>query len=86
MSTLTINRRQLIAGMSASLGVLALRGFEVSASQGQHFTHGVASGDPLSDRVILWTRVIPGNGQHGVVQCRWQVATDDSFRTIVSVS
>lgn len=25
-----------------------------------HFGHGVASGDPLTDRVILWTRVTPG--------------------------
>lgn len=24
-----------------------------------HFTHGVASGDPLPDSVILWTRVAP---------------------------
>ncbi len=23
------------------------------------FRHGVASGDPLADRVILWTRVTP---------------------------
>ena len=23
------------------------------------FGHGVASGDPLSDRVILWTRISP---------------------------
>ena len=26
------------------------------------FRHGVASGDPLTDRVILWTRVTPGPG------------------------
>jgi len=25
------------------------------------FRHGVASGDPLSDRVVLWTRVTPSN-------------------------
>src|SRR5436190_23855554 len=24
-----------------------------------NFTHGVASGDPLPDRVILWTRLAP---------------------------
>jgi alkaline phosphatase D len=27
---------------------------------GVEFLHGVASGDPLTDRVILWTRVSPG--------------------------
>ena len=26
------------------------------------FLHGVASGDPLPDRVILWTRVTPKSG------------------------
>jgi len=25
------------------------------------FDHGVASGDPLSDKVIIWTRVTPSN-------------------------
>ncbi|MGB2337819.1 MAG: alkaline phosphatase D family protein, partial [Alcanivorax sp.] len=29
------------------------------ALPGVSFLHGVASGDPLSDRVILWTRVTP---------------------------
>ncbi|MCH8542621.1 MAG: alkaline phosphatase D family protein [Alcanivorax sp.] len=31
------------------------------ASQPVAFEHGVASGDPLSDRVMLWTRVTPQN-------------------------
>ena len=52
-----LNRRQVLQGLGASLGVLALRGFEVQALHQRHFTHGVASGDPLSDRVILWTRL-----------------------------
>jgi len=33
-------------------------GTQYSASQ-LNFTHGVASGDPYSDSVILWTRVAP---------------------------
>jgi alkaline phosphatase D len=49
------------------------------------FTHGVASGDPLSDRVILWTRVTPviprANARIGV---RWEVARDARFRHIVA--
>ena len=27
--------------------------------QRKPFYHGVASGDPLSDRVVIWTRVTP---------------------------
>ena len=80
----SINRRQLLKGMSASLGLLALRGFEVQAAAPAYFTHGVASGDPLADRVILWTRLIPGSGEHGTINCQWQVAKDRAFKQIVS--
>ena len=31
------------------LGGLALRGYEVNAQSPVYYTHGVASGDPLSD-------------------------------------
>ena len=80
----SLNRRQLLKGMSASLGLLALRGFEVQAAASAHFTHGVASGDPLADRVMLWTRLIPGGGEHSSINCQWQVAKDRAFKHIVS--
>ncbi len=44
------------------------------------FYHGVASGDPLYDRVIIWTRVTPDHP--GRVQVRWEVSEDKSFETI----
>jgi alkaline phosphatase D len=84
MSGSRLHRRQVLIGLSASLGVLSLRGFAVEAASKVHFTHGVASGDPLSDRVILWTRVIPGAGQHQQVNVKWQVAKDVDFGQIVS--
>jgi alkaline phosphatase D len=46
------------------------------------FFHGVASGDPLSNRVIIWTRVTPENGQESV-DVQWRVATDPSLTNIV---
>ncbi|MEC7118320.1 MAG: PhoD-like phosphatase N-terminal domain-containing protein, partial [Pseudomonadota bacterium] len=46
------------------------------------FSHGVASGDPLSQRVILWTRFLPE--QDGKVVVRWQVATDATFSQVVN--
>ena len=39
------------------------------------FDHGVASGDPLADRVILWTRITPPSPRQTVV-VRWEIATD----------
>jgi alkaline phosphatase D len=80
----SLNRRQLLKGISASLGLLALRGFSVQAAAPAYFTHGVASGDPLADRVILWTRLIPGSGEHSTIHCQWQVAKDRAFKQIVS--
>lgn len=58
---------------------------------GPAFTLGVASGDPLSDRVILWTRLAPepmnlaGAGMPAVdVEVEWEVATDDTFAELVN--
>jgi len=44
------------------------------------FNHGVASGDPLSDRVIIWTRVSDANAP---VTINWTVATDTLMSQIV---
>lgn len=49
------------------------------------FLHGVASGDPLPDRVILWTRVtpsreaLPGSGLGEDVELEWQIDTSEDF-------
>lgn len=43
------------------------------------FYHGVASGDPLSDRVILWTRYTPDSLQSGQQIVEWKIAKDTSF-------
>ncbi|MDX2247139.1 MAG: alkaline phosphatase D family protein [Bacteroidia bacterium] len=42
------------------------------------FSHGVASGDPMPDRVIIWTRVLPSDSKARVT-VSWQMATDSSF-------
>jgi alkaline phosphatase D len=42
------------------------------------FYHGVASGDPLTDRVILWTRVTP-SGNADSIAVQWQIAQDTAF-------
>lgn len=47
------------------------------------FLHGVASGDPLADRVILWTRVTPQSAGSRIT-VKWQVAQDQEFRQITA--
>ncbi|WP_031068826.1 alkaline phosphatase D family protein [Streptomyces sp. NRRL S-118] len=54
------------------------------------FLHGVASGDPLPDGVLLWTRVtpaadaVPGSGKGPDAEVRWEVAQDRSFTGVVA--
>ncbi|CAM5358662.1 hypothetical protein SNARM312S_04063 [Streptomyces narbonensis] len=57
------------------------------------FLHGVASGDPLPDGVLLWTRVtpsaeaVPGSGLGPDVTVGWELAEDRGFaRTVASGS
>ncbi|HRE44463.1 MAG TPA: alkaline phosphatase D family protein [Terricaulis sp.] len=71
-----LTRRSLAA---AALFAAPSNAFAQSLAQGA-FTHGVASGDPLPDRVILWTRFVsPGDGR-----IAWEVAEDEAFARIVS--
>jgi alkaline phosphatase D len=59
-------------------------------SAGSVFRLGVASGDPLPDSVILWTRLAPQplelDGGMGKVSAtvEWEVATDESFANVVA--
>ena len=46
------------------------------------FNHGVASGDPLADSVILWTRAEPQDGVI-TVSLAWEVASDPAFNHII---
>ncbi|WP_082235265.1 alkaline phosphatase D family protein [Halobacillus massiliensis] len=52
------------------------------------FTLGVASGDPLHDSIVLWTRLAadPLNGggmPQRSIPVKWEIATDENFRNIV---
>lgn len=54
----------------------------------QPFYHGVASGDPLPNQVIIWTRVTPSDTTPGDVSSNnidvsWQVATDSGMTNVV---
>jgi alkaline phosphatase D len=44
------------------------------------FYHGVASGDPLPNNVIIWTRI---TSLDNTVNVGWQVAADTTFNTLV---
>ena len=61
---------------------LHLDGTEVDWHKDQApFYHGVASGDPLTDRVIIWSRVTPESA--GDIEVRWEVSKDSDFENVI---
>jgi alkaline phosphatase D len=71
----------LVAGAAAA-GQASAR-LERPPQPGLVFAHGVASGDPLHDRVILWTRATPPNPA-ATVAVTWTVALDPGLRQVVA--
>jgi len=62
--------------------LLSARGQAAAPSKRYSFDHGVASGDPLADGIILWTRVSGADGESLTVT--WQVARDEAMRSLVA--
>ena len=94
LPSVTITRREFLKG-SAGLAVavsgaagcaagVSKRGLPRSEDVSAPFLHGVASGDPLADRVVLWTRVTPPSGHAGAIDVRFEVARDPDMRTVVT--
>jgi alkaline phosphatase D len=84
----TINRRSFLE-MAIALGATAAWGqpfaTESKASWNERrdlYPEGVASGDPESDSVLLWTRRSP-NGADAVEKLHVEVAEDESFKRVV---
>lgn len=80
---MAFNRRRALLGFGIVAASPALGASAVATSppQGLRFDHGVASGDPLVDRVILWTRI---SGAEMPIHVTWQIAHDDSFADIAA--
>ena len=70
----------IAAGFVAAL--VGCRPLQPGGKPRHEFRHGIASGDPLQDGVIIWTRV------SGVVEepvsVNWQVATDPEMRATIA--
>jgi alkaline phosphatase D len=83
-----ITRRRFLYGAGASLAawpVLAGAQAQAPDAAGRRvFRHGVASGDPLADRVLLWTRVTPGNAGAAPMSVRWRIADDERLTRVVA--
>ena len=80
---MSLTRRQFIWTTAAAAAVWpdVLRA-QAPAAGDTLFQHGVASGDPLTDRVMLWTRLTPGAMSPGEV--RWRIASDEALTRVVA--
>ena len=84
----TVLRTAGVAAVAAAASSVAQSG-PADAASATGFLHGVASGDPHPDSVLLWTRVTPsasatpGSGVGEAAKVGWEVATDPEFRRVV---
>ncbi|GHH34880.1 alkaline phosphatase D family protein [Streptomyces candidus] len=98
-ATRTPSRRTALRAVAATAAVPVLVGGAAApaaavasgaTAQASAFLHGVASGDPLPDGVLLWTRVtpvleaVPGSGQGPDTAVGWEVAEDRDFARVVA--
>ena len=78
------SRRDALKGMAgltlAALPSIGCGKDDVPGPSDPVFGYGVASGDPMPDRVIIWTRVIANKPIKG----QWEVSKDATFGTIAS--
>ncbi|WP_461009803.1 alkaline phosphatase D family protein [Streptomyces capparidis] len=84
-------RRTVVKAAAAGAAALPLAtAARASAAEAPAFAHGVASGDPLPDGVVLWTRVTPtpdaapGSGRGPRAEVEWAVASDAGFAHVVA--
>ena len=85
-----LSRRKFITGTGrvaafTALGFASAPAILKAKDRGFAFQYGVASGDPLPDGAIIWTRVtpmagaLPGSGIGGAAEVRWEVSADPRF-------
>ncbi|WP_405612166.1 alkaline phosphatase D family protein [Streptomyces sp. NBC_00076] len=92
-NSLSPRRRTVVKAAAASAvlaGPLVAALPARAAADTPAFLHGVASGDPLPDGVLLWTRVtptaeaIPGSGLGPDTPVDWIIADDKALTTVVA--
>jgi len=91
VAPMSVSRRQFLSGSSLAAAAwpfadlvrpATLHAAQAVAPRGV-FGHGVASGDPRADRVVLWTRV-SGAAPTAEVTVRWTLAANPTFTRVVA--
>ena len=88
MSEVAKNRREFLIKSASTVAVATAGSATLVACGGgesarAEFKYGVASGDPLADRVIIWTHAkLPDSNES--VFLNWQVSTSPTFDSLVN--
>ena len=88
-----VNRRSFLE-MAIALGATAAWGHPFSSAstikwreRRDHYPEGVASGDPESESVLLWTRRAPVRGETAATQVlTLEISEDESFRRVIATA
>jgi alkaline phosphatase D len=91
MPEFVLNRRQALTGAALAAGALVVgtgaAGATQEADTADPFLLGVASGDPLPNGIVLWTRLVRDPMSAASMAGRkvgvaWQIAEDERFRRV----
>ena len=72
-----ISRRHVVKGLASMPVVMQM---PLALSSNKVFQHGVASGDPDQQSVVLWTRVTTISAQ---ITVQWELSTDPNFSEVL---
>jgi alkaline phosphatase D len=83
-----LSRRAALAGSAGVWAASLVTSCTATLLRSDPFTLGVASGDPLPNGVVLWTRLAPdplngGGMPPQAVEVEWQIARDERMQRIV---
>ncbi|MFJ8886254.1 alkaline phosphatase D family protein [Streptomyces sp. NPDC102402] len=90
LSAAPTRRTVVKAAAATAVAGSVLTSTSARAADGPAFLHGVASGDPLPDGILLWTRVTPspdarpGSGLGPDTPVTWEIAEDQGFSRIAA--
>jgi alkaline phosphatase D len=74
-------QRAGLAGAATAVATVAPRPLARADDDLAPFLHGVASGDPTADAVVIWTRLTTGEPEAPVL---WEVATDLDLHDVIA--
>lgn len=78
---MAITRRTFARSLTTA-GIAGMFSGRAPAQVSGSFRHGVASGDPLMNRVIIWTRITPASPED-LIPVEWRISDDSGMRRIL---